>query len=360
MSTEDFGSTYLERGWEAPEEVILRRELVRTPGLQPEDLGVLAELLLRDPRLPSTMEAIRGDLQAQGWKMGKDRYNAIAKRLTAAGHLARVSVFDESTQRPTWVTRVFRNPANNTQYVDLGIAASEQVSAESRVSRDPQTPALRETRVSPGQSRKAGNPQSGAESRKTRSLETRVSPGQSRKVGNPRSASSPPHPPVGGGNTSPNPHSSGRAAKWAAACSLTPDDYAPTAEEIKAADAFLQELPGNWQMGVDEARMLAPLLASRVHDLGLELDLLLQLQLVQDDPQNPVRVPARVMPIRIRGLKRRRAGGVSAQAATGGLADWCTKCNRGEFPMAVYQRTVELPDGTDVPCKDCHPKYARA
>ena len=109
--------------WEPPEEVILRRELVRTPGLQPEDLGVLAELLLRDPSLPSTMEAIRADLQARGWKMGKDRYNAIAKRLTAAGHLARVSVFDESTQRPSWVTRVYRNPANNSQYVQIFISA---------------------------------------------------------------------------------------------------------------------------------------------------------------------------------------------------------------------------------------------
>ncbi|MET7780387.1 hypothetical protein ABZU94_34900 [Streptomyces mirabilis] len=171
---------------------------------------------------------------------------------------------------------------------------------------------------------------------------------------------SPPHPPEGGGNTSPNPHKSGRAAKWAAACALAPDDYAPTAEEIKAADAFLQDLPDQWQMGVDEARALAPLLASRVRALDLDLDLMLQLQLVQDDPQNPVRVPARVMPTRIRGLKRRRAGGGGAGAVTGGLAEWCTKCNRGEFPMAVYQRTVELPDGTDVPCRDCHPKYVRA
>ncbi|MGW0801344.1 hypothetical protein, partial [Streptomyces sp. NPDC002692] len=127
LSSEEFGQSRLERAWEPPEEVILRRELVRTPSLQPEDLGVLAELLLRDPRLPSSMEAIRTDLQARGWKMGKDRYNAIAKRLTVAGHLARVSVFDDATQRPQWVTRVFRNPANNTQYVDLGITATRQV-----------------------------------------------------------------------------------------------------------------------------------------------------------------------------------------------------------------------------------------
>ncbi|MGW6262985.1 hypothetical protein [Streptomyces sp. NPDC055085] len=111
-------------------------------------------------------------------------------------------------------------------------------------------------------------------------------------------------------------------------------------------------------MNVDDARALAPLLASRVHALGLGLDLMLRLELVQDDPDSPVRMPARVMPTRIRDLKRRRT--VDASATTAGLAEWCTKCNRGEFPMMVFQRTVELPDGTDVPCRDCHPKHARA
>ncbi|MFE3626689.1 hypothetical protein [Streptomyces goshikiensis] len=157
--TDEFGNSCLERPCEAPEEVILRCELVRTPGLQPEDLGVLAELLLRDPQLPSTMEAIRKDLQARGWKMGKDRYNAIAGRLTKAGHLARISVYDEVAQRPTWVTRVYRNPANNQQYIDFGITASSQVSTERLETRDPEREPVREpleTRVPPGQHRTGG------------------------------------------------------------------------------------------------------------------------------------------------------------------------------------------------------------
>ncbi|MFE1928463.1 hypothetical protein ACFW91_38680 [Streptomyces asoensis] len=268
MSTEDFGSTYLERGWEAPEEVILRRELVRTPGLQPEDLGVLAELLLRDPRLPSTMEAIRGDLQAQGWKMGKDRYNAIAKRLTAAGHLARVSLFDESTQRPTWVTRVFRNPANNTQYVDLGISASEQVSGETRVSRDPQTPASRETRVSPGQSRNAENPQSGAETRKTRDLETRVSPGQSRNAENPRSAVSPPHPPEEEDSSSPNPltdPTSGVPSQREQKQEVPAPEF--SAAELSEAAEFLGSMQ-RWQAGAATAKRCAPRLLRAMRTQG--------------------------------------------------------------------------------------------
>ncbi|MFF8366907.1 hypothetical protein ACF05F_33545 [Rhodococcus erythropolis] len=263
-SPDDFGASYLERGWEPPEEVVLRRELVRTPGLQPEDIGVLAELLLRDPRLPSTMEAIRRDLQAQGWKMGKDRYNAIAARLTKAGHLARVSVYDEATQRPTWVTRVYRNPANNEQYVDLGIAASQQVSAEVRVSRDSQPSGSRETRVSPGQSRNAENPRSGAGSRKTRDPETRVSPGQSRNAENPRSASSPPHPPEEEDSSSPTPPS-GPAGSLPPQREEGAAEFSP--EEITAAEDFLQQMQ-RWQAGAVTARRCAPRLLRTMRKQG--------------------------------------------------------------------------------------------
>ncbi len=306
--SDDFGFSYLERGWEPPEEVILRRELVRTPGLQPEDLGVLAELLLRDPSLPSTMEAIRTDLQRRGWKMGKDRYNAITKRLTQTGHLARVSVYDEATQRPTWVTRVYRNPANNEQYVDLGITASTQVSPETRVSRD-QGPQLlaesRETRVSPGQSRNAENPQSGPGSRKTRDLETRVSPGQSRNAENPRFASPPPTPPSWEEedySSSPKPSS----------ITAVPAD-APAAA-VAAAAEFLAELPGRWACGRKSAAELAPFLAEAVVAQGWALGEALVQQLTSR------RIPSRKMPSQvlaeqIEDLPRYQAAARKAPAA---------------------------------------------
>lgn len=265
MSTDDFGSSYLERPWEAPEEVVLKQEIVRKQGLQPEDLGVLAELLLRDPRLPSTMEAIRADMQARGWKMGKDRYNTIAERLTAAGHLARVPAFDEATQRPTWVTRVYRNPSNNEQYVDLGVPASEQVRTETRVSRDPGAASgseSRETRVSPGQSRIAGFPQSGAESRETRDLETRVSPGQSRNAENPRSVLAPPTPPRREEEDSSSPNPS--AAPAGAVTAFDPERVALAAE-------LLAGLPGRWACGRRTAGELAPLLAEAAASQGWEL-----------------------------------------------------------------------------------------
>lgn len=133
----------------------------------------------------------------------------------------------------------------------------------------------------------------------------------------------------------------------------------PTADEIKAADDFLQGLPGKWQMSIDDARALAPLLASRVHALGIELDVMLEIELMADDPKDPVRVASRVMPTRIRNLKRRNDGR-RMEKGSGGLAEWCGECNRGEFPRLTFQRVVELPDGTDIPCLKCHPKHARA
>ncbi|WP_179892092.1 hypothetical protein [Streptomyces sp. rh34] len=178
---------------------------------------------------------------------------------------------------------------------------------------------------------------------------------------------SPPHPPEGGGGTPPpNPRNKGRAPKadrYAEQCALTADDYQPTTEEIRAADAFLQDLPGKWQMGPDEARALAPLLASRAHTQGYEFDTFLELVLVQDDADKPATRPSRVMPYRVRNLKRRRVEEKplpGAQAASGGLVEWCGVCNVGERPAAAYQRTRELPDGRDVPCPECHPKFARA
>ncbi|MYS71506.1 hypothetical protein GTY88_13890 [Streptomyces sp. SID5926] len=307
QSPDDFGASYLERGWEPPEEVVLRRELVRTPTLQPEDLGVLAELLLRDPRLPSTMEAIRADLQSRGWKMGKDRYNAIAKRLTKAGHLARVSVYDEATQRPTWVTRVYRNPANNEQYVDLGIAASMQVNTAVRETRDaggsPVTEE-RETRVSPGQSRNAENPRSGAESRKTRSLETRVSPGQSRNAENPRSAVHPPHPPEEVTTSSPYPltDSSGSLPSQR---EEGEGDFAP--KDLHAAESFLQKLTPPHHMGAASARKYAPSLLRSMAEQGwpsiFKVDHSLLAREVTRDPVGFKR-PSSLVPTRIRDLAR--------------------------------------------------------
>ncbi|MFD5110355.1 hypothetical protein [Streptomyces cinereoruber] len=327
--SEEFGSGRFERAWETPEEVILRRELIRTPGLQPEDLGVLAELLLRDPWLPSTMEAIRGDLQAQGWKMGKDRYNAIAGRLTKAGHLARIPAYDEATQRPTWVTRVYRNPANNEQYVDLGITASMQVNAETRETRDPEPKPRsesRETRDSPGQSRIAENPRSGAGSRKTRDPETRVLPGQSRIAENPRSGFSPPTPPLGGGNTTPSPPtrpavSVPSGTREGEDQAHTPDKHTP--DRLAAAADFLRGLTGDVALNAKQRAGLAPLVLGLVDDDGwpLSTELLRALSVARD--RAPVKNAASVVRSRIENLPPYQAPASSPAAAAPAGADMC-------------------------------------
>ncbi|MFG2351982.1 hypothetical protein [Streptomyces phaeochromogenes] len=364
MSPAEFASSTIERAWEPPEEVVVPYALAFDPVLQPEDYGVLIRLLLRDPGKPAGVAALAKEFQESGWKMGDSRLRGVMSRLKKAGHVNhRQKGYDPATGRPTWAFAVYRNPANNPQYVQAGTDAASQVRPTRWNPTHPgegQRSDALDSNVYAGQADPLESNASSSDTLDSDASESNVRAGQIDTLESNGWVSSPPHPPEGGGNTSPNPHKSGRAAKWAASCALAPEDYAPTVEEIKTADDFLQELPGKWQMGVDEARALAPLLASRVHVLGLAFDLMLQLQLIQDDPQNPARVPARVMPVRIRALKRRRAGGPGAESAAGGLAEWCGKCNRGEFPMAVYQRTVELADGTDVPCKECHPKYARA
>jgi len=287
--------------------------------------------------------------------VGRDAVYESFARLRAKGYVRRVFLVDEKTGQREGVAYEFYDwPAWNPDAPSLsGSAESPQVTPTSGIagsgdagSRKPNQTKTR----SPQMGSTSGNAGSG-------NAGTRKSPQAAPSSGN---AGSPPHPPEGGGNTTPSPHKKGRAGKWAAACALGPEDHTPTAEEIKAADDFLQDLPGKWQMSIDNARDLAPLLASRIHTLGIGLDTMLELELTVDDARDPVRVPSRVMPTRVRALKRRRPGGRPGGSPRGSLADWCGECNNGNRPYMVYERTVELPDGRDVPCQKCHPKHARA
>ena len=330
-----------------------------------ELMFLFAEQARRGPDqepLQVTPQSVLERLQAVGVRsgngsrlIGRDAVYESFARLRGKGYIRRIAKSDEKTGQRTGVAYEFYDwPAWNPD--------APAVTESSQVTPTSGNAGSGDAGSRAGKRTKYGSPQVGSTSGNAGSGDagSSTSPQVGSTSGN---AGSPPHPPEGGGNTSPSPHKTGRAAKWAAACALAPEDYAPTAEEIKAADDFLQDLPGKWQMNVEEARALAPLLASRVHTLELELDTLLELQLMQDDPNDPARVPARVMPVRIRGLKRRRTDTAQqdgAKADAGRLVEWCGKCNRGEFPLAVYQRTVELPNGTDQPCRDCHPKYARA
>ncbi|MFD8384335.1 hypothetical protein ACFV2X_38435 [Streptomyces sp. NPDC059679] len=352
-------------GFELPDSVTLARGVVQADGLQPEDVGVLGFLKLRDPRRPATKEELAREMQALGWKMGKTRFDGIFQRLKATGHIKHAAGYNPETGRPEWRIEFYLNPANNDQYVKSGIAAFPQVNTETPETGDTQharpfeTP---ETGVSPGQKESRDSRDPGGKPRKPAFPSEPVPAGHNRNAENPVSALSPPHPPEGGGTPPPNPPKTGRAGKWAAACALHPEDYVPTMAEVRAANDFLQDLPGRWQCGPDVARDLAPLLASRAHTQGHELDDFFALELTYDDPKNPARMPVRTLPGRIRDLKRRRTQEdptPDTTGASGRLAPWCGECNRGEMPVTAAQRMVELTNGRDVPCEKCHPKFTR-
>ncbi|MFE1949895.1 hypothetical protein ACFW9D_05435 [Streptomyces sp. NPDC059524] len=329
-----------------------------------ELMFLLAEQARRGPEqepLVVTPQSVLEHLKSIGVRsgngsrlVGRDAVYESFARLRAKGYIRRVFLADEKTGQRAGVAYEFYDwPAWNPDAPSLSESgASSQVGSTSGIAGSGDAGSRKPERTKPRSSQvgsTSGNAGSG-------------NPGtsESSQVGSTSgNAGSPPHPPEGGGNTTPSPHKKGRGNRWAIACALDPEDYVPTAEEIAAADAFLQDLPHKWQMSIDNARALAPLLASRVHALGLELDTLLEIELIADDPKDPVRVPSRVMPVRIRNLKRRRPSDGLAPAS-GGLAEWCGECNNGNRPYMVYERTVELPDGRDVPCKKCHPKHARA
>jgi hypothetical protein len=311
-------------------------------------------------------------LQARGIRSTKHHSDLVGKnsvydsfnRIIDAGYMRRFNqpnvkhpgrkgpvgyeVYDNPAWNPAWQAKqVGADPLTASEEPQVGMRPQYRDDLQPEASRDGKA-AGRNASPVPG----SGNSGSGNQGRGSRAIPAG------------RNASpvpgSPPHPPVGGGNTTPSPHKTGKASRRQEQCALHPDDYVPTAAEIAAAMQFLQDLPNKWQHSIDEAREVAPLLASRVHMLGVDLDVLLQIELTAEDPKNPVRSGVRVMPARIRAMKGRKADAPEASQQQGGLVEWCGECNEGEYPAETFQRMVELEDGRVVPCTKCHPKHVRA
>ncbi|MEV6683000.1 hypothetical protein AB0N09_39990 [Streptomyces erythrochromogenes] len=267
--TERFANSVFERALEDPEEAVITRPVAETDGLQPEDIGVLVHLLLLSPTAQATGKDLVAMMRALGWKMSDERFAKIAKRLTAAGHLLRKSVYNATTQRPEWRYRAYRNPANNPQYTANGIDALSQVSDENRKKRGPEPgPASenREKRVSPGQSRKPLFPASGAETAKSGFPSDDVSAGQSRNPQKAGSASPPPHPPEEEDSSSPNPLT--RASESLPSQRAAGPEF--PREEVEAAADFLQQMR-QWQAGASTARRAAPRLLRTMRAQGWPL-----------------------------------------------------------------------------------------
>ncbi|MET9603132.1 hypothetical protein [Streptomyces sp. NPDC006459] len=261
-----FANSVFERALEDPEEAVITRPVAHTAGLQPEDIGVLVDLLLLSPTAQATGKDLAAMMRARGWKMSIDRFEVIAKRLTKAGHLLRKSVYNPDTKRPEWRYRAYRNPANNPQYVADGTAALSQVSGESGENPGPEQTSARETGknpVSPGQGRNRVFPGFGAEPGKTRFPSDGVSAGQSRNPQKPGFAPPPPHPPEEEDSSSSNllPHASEALPSQRAA---TPE---LSREDIDAAVDFLQRMRA-WQPGAATARRAAPRLLRTMRAQG--------------------------------------------------------------------------------------------
>ncbi|WP_432021395.1 hypothetical protein [Streptomyces sp. 1222.5] len=263
----DFGGALFQRAQEAPDDVVVTRPVAETPGLQPEDLGVLVHLLLLPPDAQGAAKDLAAGMRARGWKMSIDRFEVIAKRLTKAGHLLRESVYDPTTKRPQWRYSAYRNPANNPEYVGGGTNALSQVSGgigKKPVSEPTGASETGENPVSPGQSRNRVFPSLEADSGKTRFPLEGVSAGQSRNRGIPGFTSSPPHPPEGEDSSSPNP-----LPDPARSLPSQREDEAGdvTQDETAAAERFLQEMK-RWQAGAATARRCAPRLLRAMRAQG--------------------------------------------------------------------------------------------
>ncbi|MCX4451553.1 hypothetical protein [Streptomyces sp. NBC_01789] len=250
-----------------PDLVAVTRQVAETPGLQPEDVGVLVYLLLKPLGSLATGKDIAGGMRELGWKMSVDRFDAIAKRLIKAGHLMRKSVYNSDTKRPEWRYWAFHDPGKNPHHAGATSTESSQVSARIGFFPVPAEQCGRETGenpVSPGQGRNRAFPDFGAEPGKTRFPSDGVSAGQGRNGEIPGSAVAPPTPPYREEEDSSSRKSSSVTAVPAGAS-------ATDAADVTTAEEFLAELPGRWACGRRTAAEFAPLLADAVQAQGWEL-----------------------------------------------------------------------------------------
>lgn len=325
----EFGRSLIQRAWEAPEEVVFPRYIVDSPGLQAEDIGVLAHLLLRDPDQPSSVTALATECQQRGWKISEYAMRSIVKRLKKTGHVHQDRVYNATTGRLDWVFTVYRNPANNQTYVNSVTgempSSGRFVGSQQIGQADSLAP-----NESAGQADSLVINESGAIRWDSTNRNGRVSAGQGRHVGSQRIGASPPHPPGEVETSSPYPHK--------------PEEEAErfTPEEILAAEQFLQLLPTPWAAGRQTAKRQAPKLLEAATEQGWQLDGALATELTKN-PGGIHNYPA-VLKTRIADLPLRAA----AQTPQPTKATWADPTFCGENGCDYGQ--IEQPDGRFAPC----------
>ncbi|GAA1239976.1 hypothetical protein GCM10009665_33560 [Kitasatospora nipponensis] len=390
MSDAEFSQSTVQRAWETPEEVVIPFALAHSPGLQPEDYGVLIRLLLRDPDQPSGILVLAEEFRRSGWKMGASRLRGVLGRLKQAGHVSHErDGYDESTDRPAWVFRVYRNPANNPAYVALGVEAAAQVRPSGRIpthgGREAGSDAS-DSDICAGQADGALSDASQADGAVYDTSDSDICAAQTDGALSNTTLLHPPHPPGGGGTTSPYRSHLARGQACVPPQLRRGDDLAPAwsppvdraldPERIQAATDFLRRLPGRWAFGkLDAAKFAAELLTS-AQDSGWQLDLSLRSWLIRNEEgKSAPRAHRALLQHRVRNLELREAVFADGDADTGvdqpaparppgpdRLPDWCGLCNNGEEPLSLMMRTVVTADlDSDLvePCPRCHPRRAR-
>ncbi|MFJ7912613.1 hypothetical protein [Kitasatospora sp. NPDC096204] len=269
MSDSEFTGSSIVRAWEPPEEVVVPYALAYSPGLQPEDYGVLIRLLLRDPGQPSGMPALAAEFQATGWKMGESRLRGVMSRLQKAGHVSHVrDGYDEVARRPKWKFMVYRNPANNSAYVTRGAQSAEASSQVNPMVRNPTHesgrpgthPAI--SNVCAGQANTAISNASETHPLDSNALESNVCAGQADTA----ISNVVPHLQEEVTTSSPNPLTDTSGLRPASPGEEEVVVFDP--EETAAAVRLLQLLPSPWSVGRAKAKTLAPALLEAMADQG--------------------------------------------------------------------------------------------
>ncbi|MEV7282912.1 hypothetical protein [Streptomyces sp. NPDC093111] len=255
-----FSSSRVERAWEPPEEVVIHRALAESPLLDYDDYGPLIRLLLRDPDQPTNVPDLMREFQASGWTVGEKPLRRIMRRLKEAGHVSHSREYNPDTQRPEWVFRVYRNPANNPEYTENGVSALSQVSpiGPNRPDRESDPASDRaESAVFAGQADRAESAGSEPIGPNRPDRKPGISAGQADRAESARSLASPPHPPEEVTTSSPSPltDTSGHTSLP----SPREEEGAGYAEEdLRAAGDVLELLPAPWTQGRLNSRKLAP------------------------------------------------------------------------------------------------------
>ncbi|MFE7412912.1 hypothetical protein [Streptomyces laurentii] len=307
-----FGRSRIERGWEPPEEVVFRTDQLDPSALQPQDIGILYHLLVRDPELPCSVLVLAEELKAYGWKGLSDKpLRESLRRLIGAGHVERLKANDPETGQMVWLFRVYRNPANNPQVKAI---RSDLPDGPNKRSAHPV-----DSTVSAGQTHPVDLTGWAAIRSDLPDGSHDVSAGQTHPVENAGWVVSPPTPPLGGGNTTPYPHT--RPAVPAGTGTReegedqahVPDKHTPA--RLAAAADFLRGLTGDVALNSKQRTTLAPLVLEAIDGDGwcLGPELLRALSVARDSA--PVKNPASVVRSRIENLRPYRASDAGTSAA---------------------------------------------